>query len=134
MVKGLDAFSKRWKAIPKAARINVRAAMEEAANDIVEEMWTLAPFKEGDLADSIGWTWGDAPEGALIIGTVGRTEYATMRITIYAGGDDAFHARFQEFGTSKMPANPFFFPVWRVRKKRFKNRVSRALRTSIRRS
>ena len=69
-----------------------------------------------------------------MIGTVGGREYGTMRITIYAGGGDAFYARFQEFGTVKMPANPFFFPVWRARRKRIKNRISRAVSKGIRES
>lgn len=134
MVQGLDKFNARWKKIPKAARINVRAAMEEAATDIVEEMWSRAPYEEGVLAASIGWTWGDAPKGTLTIGTVGGREYGAMRITIYAGGDDAFYARFLEFGTVKMPAHPFFYPVWRARRKRARGRISRAMSKAIRES
>lgn len=134
MVQGLARFNRRWMAIPKAARVNVKAAMEDAANDIVEEMWSRAPFDEGDLAASIGWTWGEAPEGTLTIGTVGGTEYGALRITIFAGGGDAFHAWFQELGTQNMPANPFFFPVWRARRKRVKGRISRAMSKAIRES
>jgi HK97 gp10 family phage protein len=134
MVDNLARFNKRWNAIPENVRVNVRAAMEDAANDIVEEMWFRAPHRTGDLAGSIGWTWGDAPAGTLVIGTVGGREYGTMRITIYAGGGDAFYARFQEFGTVKMPANPFFFPVWRARRKRIKSRISRAISKGIRES
>ncbi|MFD1809280.1 hypothetical protein ACFSHQ_17995 [Gemmobacter lanyuensis] len=77
---------------------------------------------------------GDAPAGALTIGKVGKTEYGTMLITIYAGGTeqtkrrqarasgtrardqkrggyfDTDVARLQEFGTKVMNAHPFFFP------------------------
>lgn len=135
MVQGLDKLNRRWKAIPKAARVNVRAAMEDAANDIVEEMWSRAPQgATGRLGASIGWTWGDAPAGTLTIGKVGGREYGTMRITIYAGGGDAFYARFQEFGTVNMPANPFFYPVWRVRRRRVRGRISRAISKAIRES
>ncbi|GAA6190890.1 HK97-gp10 family putative phage morphogenesis protein [Phaeobacter sp. NW0010-22] len=132
MVQGLDRFNRRWQAIPKNARINVRAAMEDAATDIVEEMASRAPYLEGELQASIGWTWGEAPKGSLTIGSVGGTNYGALRITIYVGGGDAFHARFQEFGTANMPANPFFFPVWRARRKRVKGQISRALSKSIR--
>lgn len=134
MVKGLDRLNRRWRAVPKNARINVRAAMEDLASDIVEEMWSRAPFRDGVLSGSIGWTWGDAPAGSMTIGKVGGKEYGTMRITIYAGGGDAFYARFHEFGTQDMPANPFFFPVWRARKRRVKGRISRAMSKSIRES
>lgn len=134
MVKGLDRLNRRWQAIPKNARINVRAAMEDLASDIVEEMWSRAPFRDGVLSGSIGWTWGDAPAGSMTIGKVGGKEYGAMRITIYAGGGEAFYARFHEFGTQDMPANPFFFPVWRARKRRVKGRISRAMSKSIRES
>lgn len=133
MVKGLDQFNRRWKAIPKAARVNVRAAMEAVADDIVDEIWSRAPQGEtGQLGASIGWTWGEAPAGSMVIGRVGRTEYGTMRITIYAGGGPAFYARFHEFGTVKMPASPFFYPVWRARRRSIKSRIARALRKAIR--
>jgi HK97 gp10 family phage protein len=132
MVDGVSKFNARWRAIPEKAKKQVRFAMEEAANDIVEEIWSIAPQgATGRLGASIGWTWGDAPKGSLTIGTVGGKEYGTMRITIYAGGGDAFYARFLEFGTIKAPAHPFFFPVWRARRKRVKNRITRAVRQTI---
>lgn len=135
MVQGLDRFNARWRQIPKAARVNVRAEMEDIATDIVEEMWSRAPHGEtGRLGASIGWTWGDAPKGTLAIGTVGGRDYGALRITIYAGGGDAFYARFQEFGTVNMPANPFFYPVWRARRRRVKGRISRAIKKAIRES
>lgn len=135
MVQGLDNLNRRWSKIPKAARINVRAAMEDSANDIVEEIWFRAPHgATGIVGASIGWTWGDAPKGTLTIGTVGGREYGTLRITIYAGGGDAFYARFHEFGTVKMSASPFFFPVWRARRKRIRSRISRAMSKAIKES
>lgn len=109
--------------------------MEDAANDIVEEMWSRAPQgATGRVGASIGWTWGDAPAGSFVIGSVGGREFSSMRITIFAGGGDAFYARFHEFGTVKMAAQPFFFPVWRARRKRVRGRISRAISKSIRES
>ncbi len=135
MVEGLAKFEARWKRIPQNALINVRAAMEEAATDIVEEMWSRAPQgATGRVGASIGWTWGDAPAGSFTIGKVGGKEYSSLKITIYAGGGDAFYAKFHEFGTVKMPANPFFFPVWRARRNRVKGRISRAISKAIKES
>lgn len=135
MVEGLAKFEARWKRIPQNALINVRAAMEEAATDIVEEMWSRAPQgATGRVGASIGWTWGDAPAGSFTIGKVGGKEYSSLKITIYAGGGDAFYAKFHEFGTVKMPASPFFFPVWRARRNRVKGRISRAISKAIKES
>lgn len=134
MVQGLDALNRRWGAIPGKVRAAAREALEEVAEDLVRQMRAAARKRTGDLAKSIGWTWGDAPEGTMTIGTVAGSgsDYATMRITIYAGGGDAFYARFQEFGTVKMAANPFFYPVWRARKRGAKSKITRAINKAIR--
>jgi HK97 gp10 family phage protein len=134
MVQGLADFQRRWGAIPERVAMEVRNAMEEIAEEIVAQMYQVAPHVSGDLAGSIGWTWGDAPKGSFTLGKVAGNEYATMRITIYAGGGKAFYARFQEFGTVKMPANPFFFPVWRAKRKSVKNRITRAMNKAIKAS
>ena len=131
-VSGLSEFRRRWLAIPETVRVNVRAELEAIADDLVSQMYSLAPQRTGDLAGSIGWTWGDAPGGSVVIGQVGGREYGTMRITIYAGDRETFYARFQEFGTVNMPANPFFFPAWRANRRRVRSRISRAIKKAIR--
>jgi len=132
-VQGLAALEKRFAKIPKAARMNVRAAMEDQADKITQEMWQWAPQgPTGRLAASIGWTWGEPPAGTLTVGTVGGREYGTMRITIYAGGEAAFYTKFVEFGTSKARAHPFFYPIWRIRRKRAKSAITRAMKKAIR--
>ena len=133
-VEGLSALEARWKRIPALVKAEVAAAMEETAAQLVAEMKSVAPRETGTLADSIAWTWGDAPKGAMTIGTVGGREYGTLRITIYAGGGEAFYAKFQEFGTVKMPARPYFFPVWRARKRRTRGRITRAIGKAIKKA
>lgn len=134
MVQGLAEFERRWRAIPVKVREAVRIQMEKIAWDLVEDMYNLAPQRTGDLAGSIGWTWGDAPSGSMVIGRVGSRKYATMQITIFAGGGDAFYARFHEFGTSQMAAHPFFFPAWRARRRSVRSKISRAISKGIRQS
>lgn len=131
-VKGLTEWQRRWESIPEAMRVNVRAEMEDIADDIVQQMYSLAPQDSGDLAGSIGWTWGEAPSGSVVLGEVGGRQYGAMRLTIYAGDKDTFYARFQEFGTVKMPANPFFFPTWRANRRRVRGRMTRAIKKAVR--
>jgi HK97 gp10 family phage protein len=131
MVQGLSQLNRRWRAIPRAVRENTKREMEQIAQNIVDDMYGMAPHLTGDLAGSIAWTWGDAPKGSMTIGTVGGKEYGALRITIYAADGDQFYGKFQEFGTSKMAANPFFFPVWRVRRRSAKNRITRAMRKGL---
>lgn len=131
-VQGLAEFEARFKAIPERVRKAVRYAMQDVADQLVEDMFNTAPQGETlRLAGSIGWTWGEAPRGSMTIGTVGGRDYGTMRITIFAGGRLAFYASFQEFGTTKMPANPFFYPVWRARRRWARARITRAINQAL---
>lgn len=124
-------FERRFAQIPRAVRRAVEQELERNAQEIVDEIRRLVPVRSGDLRESIGWTWGDAPRGAMVLGKVGNQEFGTLRVTIYAGGGDAFYGRFQEFGTVNMPANPFFYPVWRLRRRRTRTRLTRAMRKAI---
>lgn len=122
-------LERRLAAMPEATRIEIRAAMEQSAAEIVETMQRMAPVDEGDLRDSIAWTWGDAPAGALVIARTRKSiaSKAGLTLTIYAGGGEQYYARFVEFGTVNMTAQPFFFPSWRLGRRRVKGRVARAV-------
>ena len=127
----------RLAKIPDIASEAAAAAMEEGAQEIVDAMKMAAPFKSGDLRDSIGWTWGEVPAGSFMIDEIrsGKNkgdQYATMRIKIYAGNRDAFYARFQEFGTRSQPAQPFFLPTWRKERAKFRRRIRDRIRKRIR--
>lgn len=131
-VQGMAEFKRRWGAIPVVVRKSVAAEMESIAENLVQDMRKIAPKRTGKGSSSINWTWGDAPKGAMVIGKVAGNEYRTLRITIYAAGDDAFYMKFQEWGTVNMPANPFFFPVWRARRRSARTRITRAINKAIR--
>lgn len=144
-VQGLAALQTKLKRrIPDAAVKRLRAAMEKSADEIVQLMRRLVPVDSGDLRDSIGWTWGGAPKGSLVLGK-SKQSVAGMTITIFAGGGDAFYARFVEFGTQahisggrfegsvipSIAASPFFFPAWRIKRRSSKNRMTRAIRLGL---
>lgn len=127
----------KLKRIPDVAVEAARAAMEEAAQEVVDEMRRLAPKESGDLVRSISWTWGDVPPGSFMIDEIrsGKNQgdqYATLRIKIYAGDKDAFYARFQEFGTVDMSAHPFFFPGWKAKRAAFRKKIRDRVRAAIR--
>ena len=126
----------RLAKIPDIAREAAAAAMEEGAQEIVDAMKMAAPFKSGDLRDSIGWTWGEVPAGSFMIDEIrsGKNkgdQYATLRIKIYAGNREAFYARFQEFGTRSQPAQPFFFSTWKRERAKFRRKIRAAIRKRI---
>jgi HK97 gp10 family phage protein len=139
MVQGIEGLRQRFDQVPQKVRAALARQLELEAAKVVADMKRLVPVDTGALRDSIGWTWGNAPAGTLSIGKVRGREYGKISITIYAGtrdkslGDaDAFYARFQEFGTVKMAASPFFYPAWRANKSRVKSALSRAVKKAAR--
>lgn len=141
-VLGLPSLRKKLKALPDAAKAEIQKAMEQAAQEIVDMAKGLVPVDDGDLRNSIGWTWGDPPRGAIVISRSRPLKNASdIRMTVFAGDDRAFYARWVEFGTAPHPnlgefagtrhpgtrAHPFFYPAYRVHRKRMKSKVSRAI-------
>lgn len=109
--------------LPAKMKERVAEVMAKQADEIVAMMKRLVPVDEGDLRDSIAWKWGRrAPKGAMSVATVDGGDLA---ITIYTTD---FKARWQEFGTVKMAANPFFFVSWRASRKGIRRRIQGALR------
>jgi HK97 gp10 family phage protein len=132
VVKGLEALRRKFtQTVPAEVRKSATAALEKGAQEIVDMARSLASVDSGDLRDSIGWTWGDAPKGSLVLGTVGGQEYGTLRITVYAGNDDAFYAAWQEFGTQNQRAHPYFFPAYRSLRRRVRSRITRDINKAI---
>ena len=139
-VKGLKALQRKLDRLPAAVKARIREAMEKGADEIVAMARSLVPEESGALRQSIGWTWGRAPKGAMAIGQVDATG-GDLTITIYAGDSDAFYARWVEFGTSAhvaggkfagaaiptIPARPFFHVSLRANRRRVKGRISRAI-------
>jgi HK97 gp10 family phage protein len=145
-VEGLKSLERKLKrTIPEKAVLFTRAAMEAGGDEVVALMKKLVPVESGALRDSIAWTWGNAPKGALVLGK-SKPAGDGMRITIYAGGGEEYYAWLVEFGThshvnkglfagSQHPgtsAQPFFFVSWRALKRRVKSRMTRQMRKGIR--
>ena len=130
----------------------IRPAMEAAAGAICGTMRSVVPVDQGDLRSSIGWTWGDAPKGSFGVShSIGGN-----KITIFAGNETAFYARWVEFGTAPhnvapgggtkgfkksgskgvehpgAAARPFFYPSYRMHKKDVKRQITQALRIAVR--
>lgn len=122
-VQGLDRLRRKLKRLPQVAKDEIRNALAQSAREIADLAESLVPQDSGKLAGSIGWTWGDAPKGAM---TLARGQAGDLTVTVYAGDDEAFYARWIEFGTQKMAAQPFFFVSYRALRKRASSRIKRA--------
>lgn len=120
-----EKLQKKLERLPAAAKTAIMEAMAKSADDIVRIAKSLVPVDKGDLQKSIGWVWGSkAPRGSISLGTVRQ---GSLVLTIFAGNDEAYYARYIEFGTQKMAAQPFFYVSYRARRKSAKSRISRAI-------
>ncbi|MBX4992897.1 HK97 gp10 family phage protein [Rhizobium binae] len=144
-VRGLKELQRKLDLLPAVAKARIREAMEKGAGEIVSMMRSLVPTDSGDLRDSIAWTWGRAPKGALTLGKV-QSVGGDLTITIYAGNATAYYSRFVEFGTAShtaggmfagatipaIAASPFFFVSYRANRKKVKSRITRAINKAAR--
>lgn len=153
-ILNLARLEKKINRLPKVAIDEIKASMAAVADDIVKLAKSLVPVDTGDLQDSIGWTWGSPPRGSLTLGKYVKSVLGKgLTITIYAGDDSAYYARWVEFGTkaaaaqpSRRNANykrtvimtkalaahhataakPFFFPAYRAHRKSAKAAIRKA--------
>lgn len=128
---GLSSFQKRMRAIPEAARKAVAPAVMKSAYDIADIMEGLAPEDEGDLIGSIAVTGPgqttppySQPGGSMVV------PENTAAITV--GNSDVRYPHLQEFGTSHHAAQPFFWPGFRMGRKRALDRIKRAIGKAVR--
>ena len=110
--------------IPKAVRAALEQAMIESANLIVAGGKLRVPVDEGDVQASIRQHGvKEGKRGGLYVAiTAGdrTTEADTYQV-----------ARLLEFGTQKMPAQPYLLPAFRANRRRAKARMRRAVRDAI---
>lgn len=114
-------FAKLRASVPKVD-VAFTAVAQTSAQDMVRMAKGLVEVDEGDLRDSI--VWGDGPRPASFIVQAGGK--ATTK-PVRDGADASYdYALANEFGTQDMSARPFFWPSYRVTKRRLKGRISRA--------
>lgn len=143
-VLGLARLKRKLKRFPDVAAAHIKAQMEEAADEIVAMMKRLLPKNYVDLINSIGWTWGEVPKGAVVVAKVKSKRGGNLTLTIYAGDKKAFYARWVEFGTpphlnggmfadTQHPgtkAQPYFYVSWRANRNGARRRMRKAIRDS----
>lgn len=146
-----DRLRRKMKSIPVGVRKALKAQNAANAEELVQTIKGFAPVASGALRDSVRAQ--DVSDSTRIshrvsmggsrttkaIGT--RTYDSAVRIGSgdtagrkkLAGGENVTYdyALAQEFGTSDHEANPSFWPAWRLKRRRFKSRMSRRAKKAI---
>ena len=128
---GLSKFQRRMQAIPKAAREAVKPALVKGGYEIADAMESLAPEDTGDLVGSIAVTLPgqSTPPYSMPGGSYAVPE---NQVAVTVGNTDVRYAHLVEYGTVHAPAQPFFWPGFRLSRKKAENRIKRAIGKAIR--
>ncbi len=139
-------FERVLDALPEAAGDGAHDALRQNGEEAKRIIRNDAPRDDGELEDSVNWTYGDPPSG--VMGS-GRNKVNNipdrLRISIYAGGKKAPHAHLVHNGTAErstesgasrgvMPPQPFFWPNIRSLRRRMKARITRKANREIKRA
>ncbi|WJR67654.1 hypothetical protein QTA58_02495 [Neorhizobium sp. CSC1952] len=119
-------FRRRLARLPKAIRDQVSAAIAKDADEWVRLSRAIAPKDPEDgtpLHDSIRHHETDTGGQVVRAGGEATTKPSAGGPFDYAVG--------QEFGTVNSPAQPFFWPAYRLLKKKFLSRRRSALNKAV---
>lgn len=129
-VQGLDALTAQFRRMREKVRAANAEALAENAEDLAGRIRAAAPKDEHQLEQTVRVVPGkDGVTQRVVAG--GK---ATQRPVEHGQSPTFDYARAQEFGTEQMPANPFFFPVYRKRKRAMRAKQKRAIRKAIKES
>jgi HK97 gp10 family phage protein len=133
MASGIDRLNKRLAAVPKAVREAVQPALQKSGKELVATMRQLAePSRDsGDLIDSIQMTSGGEQTPAYSQPGGSKT-VPENAVYVTAGNTDVRYPHLVEYGTAKAVAQAFFWPAFRLLRKRIGNRTKRAIGKAVR--
>ena len=130
---GLTRFNQRMEAIPKAVREAVKPALLTSGQELASAMAALAERSRdtGDLIDSIEVT-GPGERTPPYSQPGGSTTVPENAVMVTVGNSDVRYPHLVEYGTKAAPAQPFFWPAFRLYRRRIQRRISRAISKAVR--
>lgn len=131
MGRGLASFQKRMAAVPKAARKAVAPALVDAAHDVLDVQESLAPEDSGDLKNS-GAVTGPGKSTPPYSQPGGSMTLPQNSAAVTFGSSDVRYPHLVEYGSTKAPAQPFFWPGFRLARKKASAKIKRAIGKAIR--
>ena len=112
MTNDFSAVAARINAIPAAAETGLTAAALSAAESCAEAARALVPVDSGELRESI---------------SASQAGSMSAQVTATAG-----HAAMVEYGTSRMPPQPYMQPAAQQARGEFTERAAAAVRGAVR--
>jgi HK97 gp10 family phage protein len=129
---GIEKMMRRLERIPDEVRRRTKAELMLGGREINMLQRSLVPKDDLTLASTIRSEPLPDPQIGVVILAGGEATTKPVRETEKGNSPEYDYALAQEFGTEEMPANPFFRPAIRVKKKLVRKRVRAAARKSLR--
>lgn len=129
---GIEKMMRRLERIPAEVRKRAKAELMLQAREINMLQRSLVPKDDLTLAGTIRSEPLPDPQIGVVILAGGEATTKPVRETEKGNSPEYDYALAQEFGTEDMPANPFFRPAIRVKKKQARNSVRTAVRKALR--
>lgn len=127
----LARVNARLAAIPDAVKKALLPALAKSGDELADTVRGLAPVDQGDLRDSVAVTLPGQqtpPHSQPGGSTVAREN----QVIVTVGNDAVRYPHLVEHGHltvdgGHVPAQPFFWPAYRLRKARITGRINRAV-------
>ncbi len=129
----LESLQKRLESIPKEVRKAVAPTLMKSGAELQASMRALAETSRdtGALIESIAVTPPGQPTppysqpgGSRVAGE--------NEVLVTVGNSDVRYPHLVEYGTTKAPAQPFFWPAFRLLRARIQRRTKRAISKAVR--
>lgn len=130
MSKQTQRLSRRLEAIPRNARAAVAPALIKAGGNLANMQRILAPRDTGALQDSIAVT-GPGQQTPPYSQPGGSTLARENQVLVTVGNNDVRYPHLVEYGTADTAAQPYFWPAYRLMKKKLANRIKSAIRKAV---
>lgn len=127
----LDRLKRRLEAIPANVKEAVRPALQKSADELADRMRSLAPVDQGDLRDSIAVTLGPGRTPPYSQ-PGGSKELLENAAAVTVGNSAVRYPHLVEYGTNKAPAQPYFWPAYRLLRRKLQNRLKRRISKAVR--
>ena len=132
---GITRLRNRLAAIPGQVKQATMPALLKQANAIANTMRNLAPDDpatgEPDLRTSIEVT-GPGQSTPPYSQPGGKMVVPENAVAITVGGEDVRYPHLVEYGTAKAPAQPYFWPAFRLHRRKSQAAIKRAVGKAVR--
>lgn len=131
MGTGLKSFQDRLRGLPNLVREELGRGALEAAEEVAATIRALAPVDEGVLKASIAVT-GPGQTTPPYSQPGGSRLVPENAAAVTVGGTDVRYPHLVEYGTAKAPAQPFFWPGYRLSKDAAAKKIKAGIRRAVR--